>query len=48
MNVPVADPGLGHDMMMMTQVQVGARLPWPGKLGLSEDVASDQLGGPAG
>ncbi|MEQ9398937.1 MAG: TolC family protein [Longimicrobiales bacterium] len=38
MNVPVADP-LGSDMMTMTQVQVATVLPWPGKLGLREDVA---------
>ena len=39
MNVPVARPGLGNDMMTMLQLRVGAELPWPGKLGLSEDVA---------
>lgn len=39
MNVPVARPGLGNDMMTMLQLRVGAQLPWPGKLGLSEDVA---------
>ncbi len=39
MNVPVADPGLGRDMMTMAQVQVSGTLPWPGKLGLREDVA---------
>ncbi|MBT8335465.1 MAG: TolC family protein, partial [Gemmatimonadetes bacterium] len=31
--------GLGSDMMTMTKVQVGAQLPWPGKLSLREDVA---------
>lgn len=40
MNVPIARPGLGADMMTMTQLQVGARLPWPGKLGMREEVAS--------
>lgn len=40
MNVPVARPGLGAEMMTMTQLQVGARLPWPGKLGTREEVAS--------
>lgn len=39
MNVPVTSPGLGSDMMTMTKVQVGAQLPWPGKLSLREDVA---------
>ncbi|MEX2467759.1 MAG: TolC family protein [Gemmatimonadota bacterium] len=39
MNIPVADPGLGNDMMTMTQLQVSTRLPWPGKLGLQEDIA---------
>lgn len=39
MNVPVADPGLGSDMMTMTQVQMSGTLPWPGKLGLKEEVA---------
>lgn len=39
MNVPVADPGLGGEMMTMTQVQVASRVPWPGKLPLREDVA---------
>jgi outer membrane protein TolC len=40
MNVPVADPGLGNDMMTMTQVHVSSRFPWPGKLGLAEEMAS--------
>ncbi|HUP53700.1 MAG TPA: TolC family protein [Longimicrobiales bacterium] len=39
MNVPVTRPGLGNDMMTMLQLRLGAELPWPGKLGLSEDVA---------
>jgi outer membrane protein TolC len=39
MNVPVTSPGLGSDMMTMTQVQIGAQFPWPGKLSLREDVA---------
>jgi len=39
MNVPVANPGLGNDMMTMAQLQVGAEFPWPGKLGLREDAA---------
>lgn len=39
MNMPLADPGFGQDPMTMTQVQLGARLPWPGKLSLREDVA---------
>lgn len=38
-NVPVAEPGLGRDMMTMAQVQVSGTLPWPGKLGLKEEVA---------
>jgi len=38
MNVPVARPGLGNDMMTMAQVRLSAELPWPGKLGLREDV----------
>lgn len=39
MNVPVANPGFGSEMMTMTQVQIGAQLPWPGKLSLREDMA---------
>ena len=39
MNVPVARPGLGNDMMTMLQLRLGVELPWPGKLGLSEVVA---------
>lgn len=39
MNMPVADPGFGREMMTMTKVQLGSRLPWPGKLSLREDVA---------
>ena len=39
MNVPVTSPGLGSDMMTMAQVQVGAQIPWPGKLSLREEVA---------
>jgi outer membrane protein, heavy metal efflux system len=40
MNVPVTDPGLGNDMMTMTQLQLSTRFPWPGKLGLQEDAAA--------
>jgi outer membrane protein TolC len=39
MNVPVSRPGLGNDMMTMAQVKVSAEFPWPGKLGLGEEVA---------
>jgi len=39
MNVPVTNPGLGNDMMTMVQLRLGAELPWPGKLGRSEEVA---------
>ena len=39
MNVPVTNPGLGNDMMTMAQLRVGSEFPWPGKLGLREDVA---------
>jgi outer membrane protein TolC len=39
MNVPVANPSLRGEMMTMTQVQVGTRFPWPGKLPIREDVA---------
>lgn len=39
MNVPVANPGLGREMMTMMQVQMSGTLPWPGKLGLKEEVA---------
>ena len=42
MNVPVTSLGLGTDMMTMTQVQVGAQFPWPGKLPLREDMARFQ------
>lgn len=40
MNLPVADPSLGRDMMTMTTVQLGQRFPWPGKLALLEEIAS--------
>ncbi len=40
MNVPIADPSLSREMMTMTQVQVGTMVPWPGKRGLREDVAT--------
>ena len=39
MNVPVTRPGIGNDVMTMAQIRVAAELPWPGKLGLREDVA---------
>ena len=39
MNLPVADPSLGRDMMTMTTVQLGGQFPWPGKLSLGEQVA---------
>jgi len=39
MNVPVKDPSLRREMMTMTTVQVGARLPFPGKLARAEDAA---------
>jgi outer membrane protein, heavy metal efflux system len=39
MNVPLADPSLGREMMTMAQVQLGTTLPWPGKLGFREDIA---------
>lgn len=40
MNLPVTDPGIGNDMMTMTQLQLSTRFPWPGKLGLREDAAA--------
>jgi outer membrane protein TolC len=40
MNIPVADPSLSREMMTMTQVQLGTRLPWPSRLSISESVAS--------
>lgn len=40
MNVPVADPSLSREMMTMTQIQLGARLPWPDRLALNESIAS--------
>jgi outer membrane protein TolC len=40
MNLPVADPSLGREMMTMTTVQVGTQFPWPGKLSLREGAAS--------
>lgn len=39
MNVPVRRPGIGNDMMTMAQLRMAAEIPWPGKLGLREDVA---------
>jgi outer membrane protein TolC len=39
MNVPVTRPGLDNDMMTMAQLRLAAELPWPGKLGLREEVA---------
>ena len=47
MNVPVTRPGLGNDMMTMAQLRVAAEIPWPGKLGLREDVARLQADGAA-
>ncbi len=41
-NFPVADPSLGREMMTMTAIQLGEQFPWPGKLGLREDVARFQ------
>ncbi len=40
MNLPVVDPSLGRDMMTMTTIQLGEQFPWPGKLGLREEIAS--------
>ncbi len=40
MNVPVADPSLSREMMTMTQVQLGTRIPWPSRLSMSESIAS--------
>lgn len=40
MNLPVTDPRLGRDMMTMTTIQIGEQFPWPGKLGLREEIAS--------
>lgn len=39
MNFPVADPSLSREMMTMTTIQLGEQFPFPGKLGLREDVA---------
>jgi len=41
-NVPITDPGLGKDMMTMTQLQLGSKLPWPGKLSLRKHVAAQR------
>lgn len=40
MNVPVTDPGLGNEMMTMSQIQLSSRFPWPGKLGMMEEAAA--------
>src|SRR6056297_3593584 len=40
MNVPVADPSLSREMMTMTQVQLGTRIPWPSRLSTSQSIAS--------
>jgi len=42
MNFPVADPSLGREMMTMTQIQLGARLPWPDRLALGESIATSR------
>jgi len=42
MNIPVADPSLSREMMTMTQIQLGARLPWPDRLALGESIASSR------
>lgn len=39
MNLPVAAPSLGRDMMTMTTIQLGEHFPWPGKLALREGIA---------
>lgn len=39
MNLPAANPSLSADRMTMASVGLGATLPFPGKLGLREDVA---------
>lgn len=39
MNMPISDPGFGRDPMTMATIQIGSRLPWPGKLPLREEVA---------
>ncbi|MEX1256212.1 MAG: TolC family protein [Gemmatimonadota bacterium] len=39
MNVPITDPSLGREMMTMTRLQLEGQFPWPGKLGLQEEVA---------
>lgn len=41
-NFPYADPDLRSERMMMAMVQLGEQFPWPGKLGLREDVARFQ------
>lgn len=42
MNLPVADPSLGREMMTMTTIQVAEQFPWPGKLGLRAEIAGYQ------
>lgn len=42
MNVPAADPSLRRDMMTMTTIQLGETFPFPGKLGLREEVARQE------
>ncbi|MDT8368821.1 MAG: TolC family protein [Longimicrobiales bacterium] len=38
-NFPLADPSFREEMMTMTQLQLGARVPWPGRRGLRERAA---------
>lgn len=42
MNFPYADPNLNLERMAMFTVQLGEQFPFPGKLGLREDVARHQ------
>jgi len=40
MNVPIADPSLGREMMTMTTVRLDERFPFPGKRTLKTEVAA--------
>lgn len=43
MNLPIAEPEFGNDMMTMKTVGVGQTLPYPGKLSLQRRVAELEL-----
>lgn len=43
MNLPIAEPGFGEDMMTMKTIGIGQTLPFPGRLALQRRVAEHEL-----